>query len=227
MARFTTRRILLGFGALAVATFALIVYAGNLEPPGPPGSTMRTLQEIYDLLVGIADSQAAAETPEVVGAEPRLIGCMRIDDSGTVLESGDPNDAADPICGTANYTPPRARVLGSTFLLERPAGAGGLSFEPYRITKNVDRLTPLMMVALRDNTSLTEVAIDLYRDNGGAPLHYLTMKMTAVRVGDVKLSGLVAGSDFIHVEETILYPQVLTVIDEQSGAEIPITLFIN
>jgi hypothetical protein len=37
-------------GMLAVVLVAGSVLAGDLTPPGPPGATMRTLQEIYDKL---------------------------------------------------------------------------------------------------------------------------------------------------------------------------------
>ncbi len=38
---------------MAVSVFAVWVFAGSLEPSGTPGSTMHTLEEIYNLLVNI------------------------------------------------------------------------------------------------------------------------------------------------------------------------------
>lgn len=39
--------------------FALVVYAGILAPPGPAGSTMMPLEDIYNALAGTYNSSAA------------------------------------------------------------------------------------------------------------------------------------------------------------------------
>ena len=41
--------------SVVVAGLCWIVFAGDLEPPGPPAPTMATLQEIYDRLDGLAE----------------------------------------------------------------------------------------------------------------------------------------------------------------------------
>ncbi len=41
--------------SVAVAGLCWIVFAGDLEPPGPPAPTMGTLQEIYDRLDGLVE----------------------------------------------------------------------------------------------------------------------------------------------------------------------------
>ncbi len=45
--------------SVSVLYFALAVYAGSLVPPGPAGSTMMSLEDIYNALAGTYNSSAA------------------------------------------------------------------------------------------------------------------------------------------------------------------------
>ncbi len=43
---------------IPVLIISTIVYAGSLDPPGAPGSTMKTLQEVYDSIAGTFNSSS-------------------------------------------------------------------------------------------------------------------------------------------------------------------------
>lgn len=211
------KKLLLGSVIVTILCFAaLVVWAGSLEPPGPPGSTMRTLDEIYDLLLSIFQQQEAEVNGEGFAAEPRFIGCMEVNDGS--FSSGDPNDLADPICGDAQvYDPPWTRVIAGTQTVEQlydfvsgvPTGIS--RYEPLVVTKNINRGSVFLFQDLVQGVNITDVTIHWYRDDGmGTHEHYATVALDSARVVDLRQQQIPTGSgDFLHVEDvSFLYQQI-------------------
>jgi len=66
--------------SVGVLYFALIAYAGSLVPPGPVGSTMRPLEDIYSALAGTYNSNTV--TPKENGSAMEILKCITTKMSG-------------------------------------------------------------------------------------------------------------------------------------------------
>jgi len=215
---------LLGSVTVILAFAVLVVWGGNLEPPGPPGSTMRTLDEIYDLLSSIFERQEAGVSGEGLAAEPRLIGCMHVNDGE--YTSGDPNDLADPICGdVSEYDPPWTRVIAGTqsitqdFDAASGQTAGTFLVEPFVVTKNINRGSVFLFKNMVQNTSIPDVTVEWYRDDGkGTHEHYATVLLSDARILDLRQQQIpTAGGNFLHVEDVAFGYQTITWTYEPGG----------
>lgn len=213
----TKKKLLRGSVIVTILCFAvLVVWAGSLEPPGPPGSTMRTLDEIYDLLLSIFQQQEAEVSGEGLAAEPRFIGCMDVNDGS--YSSEDPNDLADPICGDALvYDPPWTRVIAGTQGVEQlyEVSSGfptGLRYAPLVVTKNINRGSVLLFQDLVQGVNITDVTIHWYRDDGmGTHEHYATVVLNGAKVVDFRQQQIPTGSGgFLHVEDVSFLYQLIT-----------------
>lgn len=138
-----------GFGVGLVVSFMIAacgVLAGDLTPPGPPGATMRTLQEIYDKIeaiggyVGYEGGDAAAG--EILSGKKAWVGGAEV--TGTMPNVGQQNvtpgttaqtitrgyhDGTGEVAGDANLAAGNIKkdvtIFGVTGTHEGEGGGGG------------------------------------------------------------------------------------------------------
>jgi type VI secretion system secreted protein Hcp len=98
--------------------------------------------------------------------------------------------------------------------------------EPFIVTKHADKSTPLLVLALCNNTRLDEVTIKLYRPNpagDGTQEYYFTFVLTNARVSYVKrritYDRRGSGENTVHLEEVAFVYENIRWTYEPSGTE--------
>ncbi len=110
----------LGMGVLlAVVLVAGGVLAGDLTPPGPPGATMKSLQEIYDRVEALHESMTGGDAlaSEILSGKKAWVGGEEV--TGTMANVGQqtvtPGTAAQAI--TQGYHDGTGSVAGDADLV--------------------------------------------------------------------------------------------------------------
>ena len=190
MEKNTVKRNLLSmlFLVVAVLCFGLIGHAGNLEPSASPGSTMKTLDEIF----GTVDSLASGRLtyPEKLridqyfpsGAGPYLrlqIDGNDISGESTVLSL----DREDTI-----------ECFGFDHKVSIPYDAqthqlGSRIHGPVSILKRTDKSSPLLYKALCQREPVTSADFMFFRPSlgvGGAEERYLTVRLETASIVSIE-----------------------------------------
>lgn len=143
----------------------LWVSAGDLNPPpGAVTPTMRTLDEIYNLVQ--QGGTGGGSCGPCIHGDNRLLGTV------LVREFGD--DPFDLVAMKHNITQPIDPSTGQA--------TGGRFHIPLIITKNIDRATPLINRAVCFGDVIAAVKINLFDPALG---HYYTIELSEVKVVDV------------------------------------------
>lgn len=167
----TTKIVIVSVMAIVVAFISLNAGGGSLDPTEPPGPTMRTLDEIYNVV--------APPTPVA-----SVRGYLKIDDI--------PGESAD------DEHKEWIEVLSYGHGISRPvdlAGGGSTDRSAHQdvsIIKRVDKSTPLLSLHVCNGTHIGDVTLDLVRvDSGGKHIPYMKYTLTNVIVTSY---GAVGGS---------------------------------
>lgn len=118
----TMRRI--GIGAVTAAlVWVGAAWAGNLTPPGAPGSTMHTLEDIYQKVTHLGPAQTLSDTTTVVQAGSY---------ASTTLETVDPDMVASNIrAGVVIFG-----ITGTYELVDTNLAAGLVAYYPFNGNAN-------------------------------------------------------------------------------------------
>ncbi len=173
--------IVVGFVLLGIVTFAI---AGSLNPTSAPGSTMRTLSEIYDLVAGSSNPNETLPIPEedkVAGTDfihMRLTGDIQGDIDGECAAAGreDTIVVEDVEHGVAlEYDPASG------------APTGKRQHKPLVVTKRIDKSTPLLMNVLVNNENISNLELRFWRKSSrtGPEFQYYTVELINARISDI------------------------------------------
>lgn len=221
--------------ALSIAlSITLPVAAGSLTPPGTPGPTMATLDEIKTAVddngvaVGEVDTKVVSVDTKVTGLQSSVSSVSsKVDDVGAdvadlqgtssasmlpvpepsqmfetyaIIEGANQGFISDQASsedslgemGAPGPNEDKITVLNfENTILKRLSSNGtpttGMSFEFSKILKYVDRSSPLLLSALRNNETL-QITVEHHRNNvmfGGSDLYYThtysNCKIAAIR----------------------------------------------
>lgn len=183
--------------ALCAALVDRAVFSGELEPPGPPGPTMHSLDEIHAKLatMGSADgrtvppvdvSGAAAIHMSITGETAIQGSCEAEMREGTIVVAGLAHQVYLP------YDSDTGQVTGAR------------KHEPLSVLKGIDKSSPLLYQALVNGSTLDAVQLSFYRFDPGVGLDivYYTVTLTDARIVSIQPS-------FPNWEEvTFIYQQI-------------------
>lgn len=165
---------------IGIATFAV---AGSLDPSSPPGSTMRTLSEIYDKIAGIWNPNATLPLPEENKVQGKDIIHMRL--------TGETQGEIKGDCRVAGREDSIVIEDFSHSVVSPRDAASGLptgkrQHLPIRITKRVDKATPLLFYALVNNENIKDFELRFWRKSKtGAEVQYYTIQLTNASIAEI------------------------------------------
>ncbi len=202
--KFLSAPAVIGVTALAVL-LCMNVVGGNLEPDGPVGSTMHTLEEIYDATNSLSLGEL---TGPVSAARTRSIAYMNVNNLQIEGESNDPNHQdwiellAVHYSGRHPSNTTRSRVGGRT--------GRRVDFSDITVIKEIDKSTPKLHLHCAQGTSFNQMLIEFTAElsTGRFVYHTITLKDVVITSFRPIMSHRCNG-EYIHLEEVSLqYSQI-------------------
>jgi len=155
-------------GLLAVVVLSLRAGGGSLEPPGPPGPTMHTLEEIYNRIGSV--SGGLELTGPIAAAISREIAYLDIDDGAIQGESEEAAHSGWIEALAVYYT---ARQPAATTVTSVGGRAGRRAdFSDLTVVKELDKASPKLYLACARGDHIPKVEFDFVRLAGGNRVVY-------------------------------------------------------
>ncbi len=195
------RTMLLVSLAMSAALGFLTITAGggNLEPDSPPGSTMHTLDEIYNGINSLSLGSAGVTGP-VAGAKVRKIAYMNV--NGIQGESSDPNHQNWIEALSVHYgvkQPPTSEESSGG-----ARSANRADFSELTVVKEIDISTPPLHLSCANGSHITSVDIEFTTIE---PVTNKKVVYHKIKLEDVIVAGFApvmshrTAGEFIHLEE--------------------------
>lgn len=172
---------------------------GSLEPPGPPGSTFRSLSEVFDLATSIPGQQA------LFGGSSTTQADMRSELYAFIEADGNPLD------GDVTFPNPESstKVIGLQQQLSQPfdsatgaVGGGNQVFGPIVIRMNFEKNYPQLLKAMVEGESV-DIEIQYFRPDLG---HYSTLEITFSKITSIQQVIVPTPGGFSHALDVSISP---------------------
>jgi len=165
---------------IGVAAFAI---AGSLNPSSPPGSTMRTLAELYDRIAGIWNPNETLPLPEESKPQGKDIIHMRLtgETQGEIKGDCIVKGREDSIViedFSHSVISPRDAASGLP--------TGKRQHKPITITKRIDKSTPLLFNVLVNNENIKDLYLMFWRKSKtGEEVQYYTIHLINASISEI------------------------------------------
>ncbi|NLH17294.1 MAG: type VI secretion system tube protein Hcp [Phycisphaerae bacterium] len=200
--------IVCGMAAVGLLVIVWGLNAGPLDPSAPPASTMKSMQELYDLTNSMKG--AALPAPLVSRSTDMFLWV-----DGIPGESMDDKhrDYIDAMAYHYGVSRP-GRSFPTSGAPEPAADHADLT-----VVKAIDKASPKLFLACCTGQHIKQVRFDVFRP-GGAPTRIIGYTMTDVMITSVKPVGAVVGTAYLMEEVSFNYAQIevrYTEIDPATG----------
>lgn len=167
-------------------SYTLTSRGGSLDPAAPPGPTMKSLGDLYNVLgpSATADPLPLPKASRVEGTD-FVHMTLRGQKQGNIL-------------GSCRYKGRDGTIVVEEFvhdIVSPRDAASGLptgqrQHKPITITKRIDRSTPLLYNAMVNNENLTNVAFLFYRTGReGLTEQYYTVELVNASISEIRPAG--------------------------------------
>jgi type VI secretion system secreted protein Hcp len=202
----SSKAVILTLSVVAgVLAHGLLSNAGDLDPPGPPGSTMYSLDELYQVCAALSGPKRY-----VTRASGQLTMFVKFD--GVDGESDDANhdkwsDAITMHQGHKLLSPEMGRLTGN------------IVYEDISIVKEFDKASLKLAEAVTKGKPFAKVEIELTATYGGARATYLKYELTNVLVTSYNTTGSDEGPPLEEV--TVSFDEIKVTYTEYDDGGAP------
>lgn len=187
-------------GAAAVCLFVIVwgLNAGPLDPSAPPASTMKSMQELYDLTN--STKGASLPAPLVSRLTDMFLWVDGIPGESTDDKHRDYIDVAAYHYGVSRP--------GQQFPVDVRPPTPVANHADLTVVKQIDRASPKLFLACCSGQHFKQVRFDVFRP-GGAPTRIIGYTMTDVIITSVKPVGSSIGdTPYLMEEISFNYAQI-------------------
>jgi type VI secretion system secreted protein Hcp len=182
-----TRKSVMVFGILGGLIFLVMrVTGGDLNPPGVPSPTMKTLDQVF--------SAAASQDPPVGAADARWVVAMHIAEYPGSWDYEGYHDHSKVVDLEYSFSVPYDPQTGQA--------TGARQMDAVCVTKNIDKATPGLGHALDTGQHLQEVVLKFLRPTpeGGMEEYFRITLRNARVVGFAQRVVHRGGDEYAHLD---------------------------
>jgi len=181
--------------AVIMVIFSITSGGGSLEPPGPPSSTMHTLEQIYDATSSLSLGQLSGP---IAAAKARRIAYVDVNNLAIPGESTDSAHTNWIEVFAVYYS---AKLPSSATLASVGGRTGSRAeFSGLTIVKELDKASPLLSLNCANGEYLGDVVIEFTAGAAKTVYHRITLKDAKV-VSLVPVMSHRSSGEYIHLEE--------------------------
>ena len=168
---FTTRisSVLFALVVLCIGTWSV---AGSLTPPGPPGPTMHSLEDVYGLIAGGLQAPGLPEGTTLF---------MRVGDLKGPDTAPDRTEDLVKLFGLRHRISNQVMVLGGR-------NVGEAVHEGFTVRKGIDKTSPALARLVCTGQIVPEVRLFFYRQMDRGPVMFQSLTLRDVFVAGVDVS---------------------------------------